>query len=1153
MPPLHELFQGLEVRDDRPNPSMGLHEAASKGFEQAICDRLDKGANINELDSGNWAPLHLAIQEGHIAAMKLLLDRGADISIGGGGLGAKPLDLAAMSLNPSLMAALLEYRPNLEARTNGLTALYYAISAGDEGVAQLLLEAGADVKARTTCDPGTGESVLHMAVASFKHSILSLLIRYGADVNAAGTNPAGQTALHIATQYGDEVSLRELIKAGADVFATFPDGQTALDVAAKEGRINTASILLEHGFDVRTQNERRMSPLYMAAIHNRVQMVEFLLDRGADNISKDRKLHVVAGAAGTGRIGILKFLERKGFPLIGQDDVDTGLHLAAYFGHKDTVIFLLRKGANPWQRNSINRTALDMASAGNHSEIVTIIRDASRQLMTNPRAELFPDWKPAPESDSNSASFQTDLAAKLISLYASRKIHANQEPAGIFSCEMCKDLDFRRGMSQDAEVVYFMGILRMRSSGSSGCRGCRFLSDCLDRANEVYGDGIWGNGPLESIVLHSMALGAPLLMHVGDHTSMSRQRVEIYVKEGSGTTWATVGIGRDTSPSTWSEERADIARKLLEECVTSHPNCSSRKSLLPRRVIQVGSIGDDPRLYISNGEQADYVTLSHSWGGVSTITTTTETLQQRVKSISYKDLSKTFRDAVAITRSLGIEYLWIDSLCILQDSKEDWKAEAVKMKNVYAGCYVMISANDSPNAHGGCFSPGGTDYRSYAVDSLGPWFSKVKANIRLTHLRDEFHMEGCHRIGDTQSTSNTPRNLLNTRGWTFQERVLAPRILHFNRSEFAWECPERLACECQPTSTSWDKKSRFKALFADSRLRKAQASFGKDGRTDILLWMHFVEEFTRRKLSYSTDTLYALSGLADYMAAATGSEYYCGIWKEQLAEFLMWTVDYGSSPSASGEIRGAAQPFRFPPSTHSSNPQILPKRHKSYLAPSWSWASVIGPIKFLKGRLDTSNRDQLSHIRKDGKIAESDPHKRVSLLGGVEVECFTESSIPYGPPRAASLTAKCLTLSVTWVDKEKSTDSLFRRSEHGGRLVHTQPPDNSSTDSPLAVDFEPDVPDEDLEVSIGDSLLLMYVIEHQGATVAKEEITKEGYKVVSGQEGTTVEGLVLTPASDTCGKDGMTSGQALYRRVGIFDAVGTYWRDLGTMRSITIL
>jgi hypothetical protein len=545
------------------------------------------------------------------------------------------------------------------------------------------------------------------------------------------------------------------------------------------------------------------------------------------------------------------------------------------------------------------------------------------------------------------------------------------------------------------------------------------------------------------------------------------------------------------------------------------------------------------------------VTLSHCWGGTSPLTTKTDTLSQRIRGIPYKDLPKTFQDAVTITRSLGVDYLWIDSLCIIQDSREDWQREAARMKDVYANCYAMIAADDSPNLHGGCItSIQDESRRSHAVESVGPHLSKVIAFVRLTHQRDTFHMEVCHRIGKPHTTSELSRSVLNQRGWCLQERVLAPRILHFGQSEFAWECPETITCECQCTFTSLDKESRFKALLGDRMLRGAQSQ--EEGSVtrepvDILLWMHFVEEFTRRQLSYNTDILHAISGLAEFVAVAAKAEYICGVWKKELAEFLMWTVDFGKTSFNNLPLM-AARPFRLQSSTHTSSSPVRPKLHESYYAPSWSWASVVGPITFQVGRLDTSTKDQISHVRKDGKTEKVNT-QRISLLEAVDIECATESLNPFGPPRHASLTIRGQTLPVTWVDKKKS---VYSRSKESGTLVY-KPASASSDTTPFAVEFEPNLRDADLDVSIGHSLLLLYVLVDLDATVAKEK-PGGGSLGGPGVKGKMLMGLVLAPGSTSGDNQVRFSAQPVYRRIGIFEAAGyEKWQEVADKKTVVIV
>ena len=603
--------------------------------------------------------------------------------------------------------------------------------------------------------------------------------------------------------------------------------------------------------------------------------------------------------------------------------------------------------------------------------------------------------------------------------------------------------------------------------------------------------------------------------------------------------WPTVGQAREPSPCKWTVERATIARDFLYNCESSHEECVTKRGPLPRRVIYVGSNGEQPLLYVSKGEHDDYVALSHNWGkrSVSAVTTT-ENLAQMEQCIPYKELPRSFQDAVDITRSLGVRYLWIDALCILQDSDDDWKQESANMADIYLNCRVMIAADVSSHPGHGCFpyKPSGSSHR---VSSVGPWCTKVQVNVRLTVLPDAFQREVCHDIGQVSAHSQRHRGPLNRRGWALQQRVLAPRVLHFGKEEFTWECGETLACECQTIQTSMDKESRFKAMMGSRPLRKAALAISRSGSddntTDARLWMSIVQELTSRQITNSEDTLPCLSGMARFMAIATGADYFCGIWNQWLEEFLMWRTAFDIRAA---EMGIAPQPFGSRDDGASPPP---PRRHPSSLAPSWSWASVAAPIIFASGRVDRSKRDQVSHINKDGTIEDDVSEWRKPILRSAKIaQCPLGSS----SQQLMSLTATCQAVDVVWTSKEKTPNSF--RSEHGGTLTYggIEWPNSEK----LTADFEPDVMNQDLEVNIGDHLLLMLVIEDAHGIVAMEGTFPDGTKYVSGVRCMTLEGLVLTRA-----RIDSSSGEILYRRVGIFETSGANWHDVATVKTITVI
>jgi hypothetical protein len=123
-------------------------------------------------------------------------------------------------------------------------------------------------------------------------------------------------------------------------------------------------------------------------------------------------------------------------------------------------------------------------------------------------------------------------------------------------------------------------------------------------------------------------------------------------------------------------------------------------------VLDVGISNDDRvrlvhRNDISSGQP--FATLSHCWGTSYMPKADRSNLHQLVAGIDSSYFMKTFLEAISITRKLGLRYLWIDSLCIIQDDKDDWNNEASLMSLVYRYCFINIAATGSPNPTGGCF------------------------------------------------------------------------------------------------------------------------------------------------------------------------------------------------------------------------------------------------------------------------------------------------------------------------------------------------------------------------------------------------------------------------------------------------------------------
>lgn len=451
-------------------------------------------------------------------------------------------------------------------------------------------------------------------------------------------------------------------------------------------------------------------------------------------------------------------------------------------------------------------------------------------------------------------------------------------------------------------------------------------------------------------------------------------------------------VGKDVPLTTSSEESLAWAVRELEHCKQNHKACNSfPPAPLPSRVLDVCAGGESGvRLHVSQGETSPYVALSHCWGKRPFLRTLSGSLDEHKAEIAWSLLPRNFQDAVEFTRKLGIRYLWIDSLCIIQDDIEDWRHEAARMGSVYRNASLVISAAKSEGAYGGLYAELPEKHRTYTVN-----FTPSQ--------QDGSSSSDCHSDDESNTTANTkppkqsepqeqihlrvslshPHRLLSphhaptsslpifTRGWILQERFLSPRILHFGPEELSLECLTSTTCQCTPppsptntTSTAlaastaaapaWythmlDRTARPKHYYSLPHWQ----SGALDARALALCWRRLVEDYTHLRLTCEGDVFPAVSGLARQMGGvrrAKGEEkgegrYVAGLWEGTLLEGdLLWRVDlppagYVTSPEAVDQPKGVADVWG----------REAVCRPEKWRAPSWSWAGVKAPVGFESG------------------------------------------------------------------------------------------------------------------------------------------------------------------------------------------------------------
>lgn len=181
------------------------------------------------------------------------------------------------------------------------------------------------------------------------------------------------------------------------------------------------------------------------------------------------------------------------------------------------------------------------------------------------------------------------------------------------------------------------------------------------------------------------------------------------------------------------------------------------------------------------GELGKYVALSHRWGDQREHpplrTLRTNIRQFFEDGIDLTSLPKTFKDAVLATRALGIRYLWIDSLCIIQGPDGDFTTEATKMEDVFSSAYCVLAATRATGQWSGFLGD-----RSSARHSLQYKYAGFKEPFAICEFVDDFKKD-------------VLEGKLNTRGWVLQERVLARRTIYFAETQTYWECRRGVRCE----------------------------------------------------------------------------------------------------------------------------------------------------------------------------------------------------------------------------------------------------------------------------------------------------------------------------------------------------------------------
>ncbi|ETS80793.1 hypothetical protein PFICI_08322 [Pestalotiopsis fici W106-1] len=338
----------------------------------------------------------------------------------------------------------------------------------------------------------------------------------------------------------------------------------------------------------------------------------------------------------------------------------------------------------------------------------------------------------------------------------------------------------------------------------------------------------------------------------------------------------------------------------LEDCKKRHTSCTrATDGFMPSRLLKISDGMVKLELDIQTTEP--YVALSHCWGPTKPIKLLENNLQAFQQGISETNLPRTFREAVKTSQRLGYEYIWIDSLCIIQDSDLDWKQQSSFMASVYGNAALVLAASSSRSSEDGFLR---RTKDNSALDHL-PGITETCIKLRRRGRSRRIERSVQLRLEILRSH----RGPLDDRAWAYQEEAVAKRYLSFGNLEMMWCCTEAIHSEFGSHSSQHVEaymRMKLTTLFTSITDPRSLGTYWR--RTIVFM-------YSCRKLTYQCDILVALSAIAQAFHFKANLTYLAGLWKEDLLRGLSW---YNKRRSAS----------------------------QQQYCPSWSWTSVGGTSQY---------------------------------------------------------------------------------------------------------------------------------------------------------------------------------------------------------------
>lgn len=460
----------------------------------------------------------------------------------------------------------------------------------------------------------------------------------------------------------------------------------------------------------------------------------------------------------------------------------------------------------------------------------------------------------------------------------------------------------------------------------------------LDRSPRLYVSCGLDQKPYQSIELelYTVVKGMPEF-----HSSIYPQK---YQSRHSGDGQASNRIGdlcgllmSGIFSNSGSKECLELARSWLQTCFRNHTSCFRNKeilSVLPTRVLHVGDSFMNPTLQLGANRVDRWVALGYSWGDNSDFELTEKSYSRMLHGVPVDEFPATIRDAIIITRALDIKYLWVDAICIFQDSSSDWEIEAPQMSKIYSNAALTIIAAASSSTKTGIFHQrlpepscrlpleNGTSTRDILEDREDRSIQGTPEGIIYVRANGD--------INDTPDRGNCP---WVTRGWTLQEDILSWRTLTYTSKQMIWRCVSSMHWESGKRRTGLFPRTHNlpdfnRYLFNISKFPLEQIKshpndFHHQDFVKYQTWYRLVEIYTQRELTKRSDKLFAMAGAASILQDRIEDTYCAGLWRGDLIFGLIW--EHNSHVRGRNFCRALESQWK--------------KESFTLEYPSWSWIS----------------------------------------------------------------------------------------------------------------------------------------------------------------------------------------------------------------------